>query len=276
MARRLLAADIDLTVWNRTPSRSAQLASEGARLAESPTHLAADSSVVITMLADANAVIAVLVDGGVLDALPPGAVVIDMSTIGPRAAQHLSNQAAARKVEFLDAPVSGSVSSAENGELLTLVGGDKDVLAAVRPILAAMTRDQAYLGTSGAGAAMKLALNIVIGLTNQAACECLALAEQYGVDREAAYAVLETSAVGSPFLHYKRSAYLEPERTEPAFTVELMQKDLDLAVALGREANVPLPATAVAAEVLTIARRLGHGARDMTRVLDALRARAAR
>ena len=177
------------------------------------------------MLASEEAVDAVLVAGGVLDALRPGSTVIDMSTIGPNAAQRLAGIAAKREVNFLDAPVSGSVSVAEAGQLLAIVGGDPDVLESVRPVLAAMTRDQMHLGSSGAGAAMKLALNILIGLTNEAASECLLLAERYGIDPTLAYDVLEASAVASPFLRYKRDAYLKRDLNEAAFTVDLMKRN---------------------------------------------------
>jgi 3-hydroxyisobutyrate dehydrogenase-like beta-hydroxyacid dehydrogenase len=138
-------------------------------------------------------------------------------------------------------------------------------------VLAAMTKAQFYLGGSGAGATMKLAVNAIIALTNEAVAEALVLAESAGVGRADAYAVLAASAIASPFVQYKQAAFLDPDSSPVGFTTALMQKDLELALALAREHGVSMPATAAANEVLTLARRLGYGEGDLVRVADALR-----
>jgi 3-hydroxyisobutyrate dehydrogenase-like beta-hydroxyacid dehydrogenase len=208
---------------------------------------------------------------GALAALAPGAVVVEMSTIGPQAARRLAAAAGERGVDLLDAPVSGSVTMAEAAKLTTMVGGPAEALERARPVLEAMTARQVHVGPSGTGAAMKLALNAVIALTNEAVGEALALAEATGIDRAVAYDVLASSAVASPFVQYKRDAYLDPEGAPVAFSVTLMQKDLALALALARDHAVPLPALAAAGEVLSLARRQGLGDADLSRVADVLR-----
>lgn len=273
MARNVLGAGFPLRVWNRTPAAAAPLVEAGAEQATEPRALAADADVLVTMLADAAAAEAVLLgDGGALSALSPGAVVLEMSTIGPHAVRRLAEAAALRGVDLLDAPVSGSVTMAEAATLTAMVGGDPDVLERARPVLEAMTARQLHVGPSGAGATMKLAVNSVIALTNQAVSEALVLAEAAGIPRDVAYDVLGSSAVASPFVQYKREAFLDPDAAPVAFTTAMLQKDVSLALSLARDVQVPLPAVGAVNELLTLARALGWGDDDLVRVADALRA----
>ena len=137
--------------------------------------------------------------------------------------------------------------------------------------LAAMTAVQIHLGRSGSGATMKLAYNAMIALTNEAIAEALVLTERAGIAPADAYSVLSSGALASPFVDYKRAAFLDPDRQTVAFTTALMQKDLTLALELAQALDVPLPATAAANEVLSLARRLGYGDDDIARVADTLR-----
>ena len=194
-----------------------------------------------------------------------------MSTIGPTAVEELAAAASARAVSFLDAPVSGSVTLAETAQLMTMVGGPLDAFDQARPVLAAMTAVQVHLGRSGSGATMKLAYNAMIALTNEAIAEALVLTERAGIAPADAYSVLSSGALASPFVDYKRAAFLDPDRQTVAFTTALMQKDLTLALELAQALDVPLPATAAANEVLSLARRLGYGDDDIARVADTLR-----
>lgn len=272
MARNILRAGHDLRVWNRSPERCAPLVAEGAGLAATPADLARGADVLVTMLADGPAVEAVLLGPhGALAQLAPGAIAIEMSTVGPVAARALAQAAAARRVELLDAPVSGSIALAESAQLTTMVGGDAAAFERARPVLAAMTKAQFHLGASGAGATMKLAVNAIIALTNEAISEGLVLAERSGVERETAYAVLAASAVASPFLVYKQAAFLDPDAAPVGFTTALMQKDLELVLELAREVGLSMPGTLAANEMLTVARRLGYGEGDLVRVADTLR-----
>ncbi|MBV9002946.1 MAG: NAD(P)-dependent oxidoreductase [Solirubrobacterales bacterium] len=272
MAHCLLRAGFPLTVYNRTHSRALLLGNAGAAVAESPAEATRAVDVVVTMLADDGAVFDV-VDGsdGLLAGARPGQVLIEMSTIGPDAARELADRAARCGVVALDAPVSGSVPAAEAATLVTVVGGDRDAFEAVCPVLAAMTRTQMWMGASGAGAAMKLALTGMIAATNEALSEALVISERSGIVREAAYEAIAASAVGSRFVEYKRAAFLDPGDEPVAFTLALMQKDLTLYLALARRLGVPVPGGAAADQMLTAARASEGEDADFAMVAAALR-----
>jgi 3-hydroxyisobutyrate dehydrogenase-like beta-hydroxyacid dehydrogenase len=269
MARNLLAAGFPLVVWNRTPERCAPLVHAGAAAAGTPAELAA-ADVVVTMVSDGDAARAVLLGGGVLDGLRPGAVVLEMSTIGPSAARGLAVEADRRGVHLLDAPVSGSVSVAEAAQLFAMVGGEPEPYERAAPVLDAMTKGHVLLGGSGSGAAMKVALNAMIAVANESVAEGLALAEAFGIERERAYDVLAGGVLASPFVLYKRGAFLRPEAEPVAFTTALMRKDVSLAGELAAGLGVRTPAVEAAAEVLDEALRSGLAEADIASVLGLL------
>jgi 3-hydroxyisobutyrate dehydrogenase len=273
MAARIAAHGFPLTVWNRTAARVEAPAAHGARVAGTLPEVAAGSGVVITMLSDGAAAREVWAGpGGLLEACAPGTIGIDMSTTGPRAAREIAARAAAAGVRFLDAPVSGSVALAGQGALTTMAGGDPCALAKALPVLQAITAKQLHLGPPGAGAAMKLAVNIMIAAANQAVAEALALAAQAGIDPRDAYEALTASAVSSPFLRYKREAYLEPGDAPVSFTTALMAKDLQLALEIAGEAALPLTLAGAAKESLDRACAAGFGDADFACVAGLLRA----
>lgn len=275
MAGRLADAGVSLTVWNRTASRAAPLADRGVPVAASLPDLAAGSDVLITMLADGQASRDVWCGpDGLLAACPRGCTGVDMSTTGPSAAREIAAEAARHGADFLDAPVSGSTALAAQGTLTTMVGGPAEALERVRPVLAALTARQLHLGPAGAGAAMKLAVNIMIAATNQAVAEALALAADAGITPASAYDTLAASAVASPFLGYKRDAYLADD-TGPeipvAFTTALMAKDLELALNLADGTALPLPVATAARHSLAAACAAGYADADFSCVARLLR-----
>ncbi|MGH2939131.1 MAG: NAD(P)-dependent oxidoreductase [Solirubrobacterales bacterium] len=272
MARNVLGAGFPLTVFNRTPERCAPLVEAGATLAATPAELARASEVVITMVADGDAVRALL-DGpdGMLAGAEPGLVLTEMSTIGPLAARELAAHCAEHGVAMIDAPVSGSIAVATAGALTILVGGEEAALERARPVLDAMSKAVLHLGPSGSGAAIKLSINLIIGATVQSVSEALVFAEASGIEREAAYDAIASSVVGSTFVDYKRDAWLDPDGTPTAFTLDLMLKDLGLALELGAATGVPLLATSAAANGTTLAIGLEGGDGDQVRIADALR-----
>jgi 3-hydroxyisobutyrate dehydrogenase-like beta-hydroxyacid dehydrogenase len=278
MARKVFAAGFPLTVFNRTPERCAPLVEAGATLAASPAELARASDVVITMVADGDAVRALLDgDDGLLAGAAsrgddePGLVLCEMSTIGPLAAREIAGHCAEHGVAMIDAPVSGSVAVADAGALTILVGGEEAALERARPVLEAMSKAVLHLGPSGAGAAIKLGLNLIIGATVQSVSEALVLAEASGIEREAAYDAIAASVVGSTYVEYKREAFLDPDGTPTAFTLDLMRKDLELALELGEATGVPLLSTSAAANGTAFAVGLVGGDQDQSRIADALR-----
>jgi 3-hydroxyisobutyrate dehydrogenase-like beta-hydroxyacid dehydrogenase len=274
MARNLLHAGFPLVVWNRTPERCGPLLEEGAQVVADPASLAV-ADVVVTMVTDGPAAHAVLVESGLLGKLRPGSIVLEMSTIGPRAVAELAGEARRHDVQLLDAPVSGSVSVAEAGALFVMVGGDQTAYERISPVLDAMAKGHALLGPSGAGAAMKLAVNSMIAVTNESIAETLVLAERFGIERERAYDVLASGVLASPLLLYKRGAFLQPETEPVAFTTGLMRKDVALAQSLAAELGARLPTVAAAAGVLDEALRDGLGDADFASVITILSANSA-
>lgn len=272
MARRLLSAGFDVTVHARRPARAAELERDGARVAPTLASLAADRDVVVTMLAGPAAVADVLDGpGGVLAGADPGTVVVEMSTVGPTAARQFAAQARAHGLELLDAPVSGSVPAATAGTLACFVGGDATALERARPALEAMTARIVHVGDSGAGAAVKLGLNTVLAQLNQAIAEALLLAEGEGVGPATMYDALASSAVGAPYLAYKRDAFLSPVDGDAAFTIEGLGRDVELALAHARARGIALFGAAASAQVLAAATGLGLADADMAEVARALR-----
>jgi 3-hydroxyisobutyrate dehydrogenase-like beta-hydroxyacid dehydrogenase len=269
MAGNVLRAGFPLTVYNRSSGRADALVEEGARAVDTPADLCA-CDLVITMVSDAAAARAVLVQSGLLEALLPGTIVLEMSTIGPTAAEDLAVEAASLGVELLDAPVSGSVSVAEAAQLFAMVGGSRQAYERATPVLDSMTKGHAHLGPSGAGAAMKLAVNSMIAATNEAIAETLALAKRCGIDPEDAYDVLAGGAVASPFVLYKRNAFLHPDAEPVAFTTALMRKDLGLVEELAGRLDVRMPVSRATADMLEEALERGLADADMASVLHLL------
>jgi 3-hydroxyisobutyrate dehydrogenase-like beta-hydroxyacid dehydrogenase len=276
MAGNVLRGGHELTVWNRTESRCDPLAGDGATVASSAAEAVRDAEVLVTMLADPAAVEHLLEgDEGFLADAPDGLVWLEMSTIGPTAARRFAARASGAGIAMLDAPVSGSVTVAEAAGLVAMVGGPGEALERARPVLESMTKAHFHLGGAGAGAAMKLAVNVMIASQTVAISEALVLAEAAGIERADAYEVIAAGALASPFVEYKKAAFLDPDGTPPAFALELMRKDLKLALEQGEAAGLPLLGAGAAAEAVTVAAGLEGGDQDLVRVADALRRIAA-
>jgi len=193
-----------------------------------------------------------------------------MSTIGPVAARALAADLAKRGISLLDAPVSGSTATAEAGQLTVIAGGDREAFERARPVLAGLSAHQLWLGPSGAGAAMKLALNGMIAASAQMIAEALTVAERSGIDRARAYDAIGASAMRSPFADYKREAFLA-DAPETAFAVALMQKDLALALEQARALGVPLDGVAAADALMARARASFGDDADIASVAAELR-----
>jgi 3-hydroxyisobutyrate dehydrogenase-like beta-hydroxyacid dehydrogenase len=276
MSGNVLRAGHDLTVFNRTASRCDPLREDGATVATSAAEAVRGAEVLVTMVADGAAVDAQFEgDEGFLSEAPGGLVWLEMSTIGPTAARRFAARAAEAGIQMLDAPVSGSVTVAEAAGLVAMVGGPADALERARPVLEAMTKAHFHLGGSGAGAAMKLGVNVMIASQTVAISEALNLAEAAGIERADAYDVIAAGALASPFVEYKKAAFLDPDGTPPAFALDLMRKDLKLALEQGEAAGLPLFGAGAAADAMTVAAGLEGGDEDLVRVADALRRIAA-
>jgi len=274
MAGALQRAGHSLVLHNRTPEPAERLASElGAEVAASPAEVASRADVTLTTLADDAAVRAVFAgERGLLAGARPGTLLVDLSTVMPDTIRSLEEPARAVGAGLLDAPVSGSTASAASGQLTLMVGGAAADLERARPALEPLARTIFHVGPLGSGAAMKLAVNTVIFGLNGAVAEGLVLAEAAGIPRELAYDVLASSAVGAPYLAYKRGAFLDPAGTPVAFALELAAKDLRLITTLAASLGIDLPQAAANLDLIRTASRDGREGRDFSTVAEELRA----
>lgn len=270
IARRLLAAGHTMTGFNRTKAKAQWLLDAGMRWAGSPRQVAAAADITFTMLTDTGALRAVTGGpDGLLAGLSPGKVYVDMSTVSPAASRQLAADAAARGAQMLDAPVSGSVSTLEEGRLSIMVGGDQAAFERVRPVLLDIGPKVTYVGGNGQAVLMKIATNLSLAVQMLAFSEGVALAEKSGIPRATAVEVLLNSVIASPMVKY-RGPFVLRMPDEAWFDVGMMQKDMTLALELGRQLSVPLPTTAVTNEMLTAARAMGLGEQDFAVVFEVL------
>jgi 3-hydroxyisobutyrate dehydrogenase-like beta-hydroxyacid dehydrogenase len=237
---------------------------------ETPAEVAQAADVVFSMVAHTAALQAVTGGAnGVLAGLRPGVIFVDMSTVSPMVSRTLAAQVAAIGAHMLDAPVSGSVITLEEGRLSLMVGGDRGAFERVLPILQDIGPKVTYVGVNGLAASMKIATNLSLAVQMLALSEGVLLAEKSGIARETAVEVLLNSVIASPMVKYRGPFVLDmPE--EAWFDVNMMQKDLLLALEMGRELDVPLPTTAVTNEMLTAARGMGLADKDFAVVFEVL------
>jgi 3-hydroxyisobutyrate dehydrogenase-like beta-hydroxyacid dehydrogenase len=272
MAARLVDAGHQLAVWNRTPGRAGALLERGASEAGSPAECAAGAEVVVTMLSDPDALEVVTFGAdGVAAGVSPGAVVLEMSTVGPDVVRSLAARLP-EGVHVLDAPVLGSVPQATDGTLKIFVGGDRAVVERCRPVLDAMGTPR-HLGPLGAGAAMKLVANSTLGAVMSAVGEALALADALGLDEQAVLDILAESPVGAT-VKGKR-ALIESGAYPANFKLALAAKDLRLVTAAAEQAGVELRLARAAQSWLDQAGAAGFGDLDYSAVIARIRGRPA-
>ena len=270
VTKRLLDAGHTVTGYNRTKSKAQWLLDLGMRWGETPRAVAESADVIFTMVTNTGALHEV-VDGhnGILAGLQKGKIYIDMSTISPAASKRHAARAAEKGAQMLDSPVSGSVITLEQGNLSLMVGGDKATFEQVKPILLDIGPKVNYVGANGQAILMKVAINLNLQVQMLAFCEALVLAEKGGIPRETAMEVMLNSVIASPSLKYRTPFILEmPD--EAWFNVNMMQKDMLLALEMGRELNVPLPTVATSNEYLTAARAMGLAEQDFAVVYKVL------
>jgi 3-hydroxyisobutyrate dehydrogenase-like beta-hydroxyacid dehydrogenase len=273
VVERLLDAGYSLTGWNRDPAKAEPLVARGMDVASSPREVAERSDVVFSMVTDTRAVEEV--GGGpegIIAGLGTGKVWADMSTIAPAASQALAERAGQTGGAMLDCPVSGSVATLEAGQLAIMAGGDAEAFELIEPVLLAIGPKVKRIGSNGQALQTKVAVNLALVVQVMGFCEGVALAEKAGVAREAAVDAMLSSVVSSPVLNYRGPFILEGRMPEEAWAdVDLQQKDLMLALDMGRQLGVPLPTTAAANEMLNACRGLGIGHHDFVVVYEVFR-----
>jgi 3-hydroxyisobutyrate dehydrogenase-like beta-hydroxyacid dehydrogenase len=270
MVRRLLAAKRKVMGYNRTRSKAQPLLDAGMEWGETPRAVAEAADVVFTSVTDTRALNAVT-NGphGILAGLGPGKVFVDMSTVSPAASRELAVRVAERGARMLDAPVSGSTVTLQEGKLTFMVGGEKATCDAVTPVLLDIGLKVTHVGDHGQGALMKIATNLNLAVQMLAFSEGLLLAETGGIPRATAAEVLLHSAIASPMLRY-RGPFVLKDPEDVLFNVNMMQKDMLLALEMGQALDVPLPTTAVANEFLTATRAIGLEHKDFAAMYEAL------
>jgi 2-hydroxy-3-oxopropionate reductase len=252
MALNLIKAGFTLVVHSRSRGPVETLARAGARIAGSPAEIAREATVVITMVPDAPAVELVLAGpNGVFEGVRPGAVLIDMSTISPAVARNLATRAAALGVTLLDAPVSGGEIGAVQGTLAIMVGGDAAAVERVRPILNAMGNPERviHIGESGAGQICKVCNQMAIGGTLAVVSELMALATKAGVDPAKVREALLGGFAASRVLEVHGERILKRNFT-PGFRAGLYDKDMGIVMETARSLQVPVPVSAVVAQLV--------------------------
>lgn len=246
MAANFLKAGFPLTVWNRTAEKAQKLAKLGATAAKSPADAAAKTDILLTIVSDPPALEEVLWgEQGALSALKSGSVLIDSSTVSPALARRIAKSCAEKSVAFLDAPVTGGTWGAEKGELVFMMGGEKETFERVRPVLEAVGKHFFLLGPNGAGQTVKLAMNLILALEVEALAEGLELVTSSGVDGAKLIEVLQSSMGRAPVLDVKAPVMLKHDFA-PSFPLRLMHKDIRLAMELAKENGLELPAGAAA------------------------------
>ena len=276
IAGRLLAAGNSVHGYNRTREKAEPLVERGLVPRESPREVAEAADVVFSMVTNVAALRAVA-EGpdGILAGLGPGKVWVDMSTAAPAVSRELAERVRELGADMVDAPVSGSVSTLEEGRLSIMVGGTAETFARVEPLLLDVGPVVRHVGRNGQALLLKIAINLSLHVQMTAFSEGLLLAEKDGIDREVAVEAMLSSVIASPMLKYRGPFVLEqPE--EAWFDVNMMQKDMLLALEAGRELDVPMPTTAASNELLTAARAMGLADRDFAIVYEVLARMAGR
>ena len=270
MADRLLGKGHTVTGTNRTKSKAQWLLDKGMKWADTPRGVAEAADIVFVMVTDSTALESIAGGpDGLVAGLGPGKIVIDMSTVSPATSVALAAKVREKGADMVDSPVSGSVSTLEQGKLTMMVGGRADTFAKIHPLLLDIGPKATHVGDNGLAVSMKIATNLSLAVQMLAFSEAVLLAEKSGIARKTAVEVLTNSVMASPMVQYRGPMVLGlPE--EAWFDMKMMQKDVTLALEMGRRLAVPLPTTATANEFLTAARANGLEKKDFAAVFHLL------
>ena len=270
MADRLISKGHRVTGYNRTRQKAQWLVDRGMTWADTPRAVAEAADAVFVMVTDSAALEAVMRGpDGILAGLRLGTLLIDMSTVSPAVSRAIAAQVRERGAEMVDAPVSGSPATLEQGKLSMMVGGTRAAFDRAKPLLDDIGPKVTHVGDQGLAVSMKIAMNLSLAVQMLAFSEGVLLAEKSGIDRKTAVEVFNNSVIASPMLQYRGPMVLGlPD--EAWFTVTLMQKDLSLALEMGRQLGVPLPTTSVTNDFLSAARGAGLADKDFAAVFHLL------
>jgi 3-hydroxyisobutyrate dehydrogenase-like beta-hydroxyacid dehydrogenase len=278
MAEKLLGKGHQLTGYNRTKSKSQPLIDRGMKWADSPRAVAEAADVIFSSVTNSEALLAITEGpNGIVAGIGPGKIYVDMSTVSVATSRKVAAKIREKGADMMDSPVSGTVATLQQGKLSVMVAGRRETFDRVKPILedlsqfpvAGQGNKVTYVGENGLALVMKVATNLNLAVQMLAFSEAVLLAEKSGIARQTAVDVLTHSAIASPMVQY-RGPFVVKLPEEAWFNVNMMQKDMLLALELGRQVDVPLPTTAVANEFLTAARAIGLVHEDFAVMFDAL------
>jgi 3-hydroxyisobutyrate dehydrogenase-like beta-hydroxyacid dehydrogenase len=270
MVNRLLSKGHSVTGYNRTRFKAQWLIDKGMKWADSPRAVAEAADVTFAMVTNSAAITSVTEGpNGILAGLGAGKIFVDISTVSPSVSRALAAKVREKGADMVDSPVSGSVVTLQEGKLSVMVGGRRETFQRVLPLLLDIGPKVTHVGDNGLALAMKIAVNLSLAVQMMAFSEGVLLAEKSGIARETAVDVLTHSAVASPMIQY-RGPFVLQQPEEAWFDVNMMQKDMLLALELGRQLDVPLPTTAVSNEFLTAARGMGMAKLDFAVMFDVL------
>jgi 3-hydroxyisobutyrate dehydrogenase-like beta-hydroxyacid dehydrogenase len=270
MVDRLMTHGHTVTGYSRTRAKAQWLIDKGMKFSETPRGVAEAADVIISMVTN-SAALEHVAEGsnGILAGISAGKVLVDMSTVAPAVSKGLASRIRSKGADMVDAPVSGSVITLQQGKLSVMVGGTKETFERVKPLLLDIGPKVTHVGENGKALVMKIATNLSLAVQMLAFSEGVLLAEKSGIPREIAVDVLTHSAIASPMVQY-RGPFVLQQPEEAWFNVNMMQKDMLLALELGRQVDVPLPSTAAANEMLTAARAMGLEEKDFAIVFEVL------
>jgi 3-hydroxyisobutyrate dehydrogenase-like beta-hydroxyacid dehydrogenase len=270
MVARLLGKGHQVTGYNRTRSKAQWLLDKGMHWADSPAAVADAAEVTFAMVTNSAALSAIM-EGpeGLLAGLSKGKIFVDISTVSPSVSRAFAVKVREKGADMVDSPVSGSVITLQEGKLSVMVAGRLETFAKVKPILDDIGPKVTYVGDNGLALVMKIAVNLSLAVQMMAFSEGVLLAEKSGIPRQTAVEVLTHSAIASPMIQY-RGPFVLKQPPEAWFDCNMMQKDMLLAMELGRSLDVPVPTTAVSNEFLTAAKGMGWEKLDFACVFDVL------
>ena len=267
MALNLIRNGFKVCAYNRTPSKAEPVRKAGGKIAPTPAEAVRDADVVMMIVSDSAAVEEVVTGkGGILEALRPGTIVVDCSTISPEVSRKLAAQAASRGALWIDAPVTGSKHGAEKGDLTFMIGGDQEALERVMPVLQALGKKHIYCGKQSLGLAAKLAQNAIQSTMVEVFSEAFVMAVKAGVKPQTMLEIIQSSLARSALIDFKAPFVFRGDFT-PYFPLRLMHKDLGLAMEAAYGLNVPMPVAAAVKEVYGAVKAKGKGDLDYAAVI---------
>ena len=256
MAKNILAAGHSLMVNTRTPGKAERFASENKCTVGTLEEVGSSCNIIMVCVTDSPDVVAV--SGPLIANAKPGTVIVDCSTISPEVTRTVAAQAAERKIQWLDAPISGGTKGANEGTLTIMVGGDAQALAIARPVMECMGKNITHFGASGQGQVAKCTNQIMVACNLLGVCEAFAFAQKNGLDLEQVHAALTGGAANSWALSVLGGRILEDDYA-PTFMVKLQTKDLRLVQEAAAQSHVPVPGTSLANQMLTSVEAEGRG-----------------